>query len=618
MQEEIISSVLDGKDTLALLPTGGGKSLCYQVPALAQEGICLVISPLIALMRDQVEGLRERGIKALSLFSGMSYREIDSTLDNAIYGDYKFLYVSPERLETEIFIERAKKFKVSLIAVDEAHCISEWGYDFRPAYLRIAAVRDMFPQVPILALTASATPAVQKDIVEKLAFKRTHKLFQKSFDRPNLVYAVLPDEDKAGRLVKLFDKVIGSALVYCGTRKSTKEVAGILTRAGLSADYYHAGLRTDLRTQKQQNWQTGRTRIMACTNAFGMGIDKADVRLVVHYHMPASLEAYYQEAGRAGRDEKKAFAIALANDHDRLELEQRAELSLPQLDEIKRVYNALGSYFQLPLGSGEGQSFDFDLSEFCSRFDFKAAKVHAILNILEHKDYLALSEDVFLPTRMRILVDHHTLYSYEIANKAYEPLIKTLLRSYGGCFEEFVKISEAVIAQRTGEKTSEIVKKLHEMARQELIAYEPQKSSPQITYIAERLSDENLLIDHTYLKQRRTSIEDKLRSVMDYAYTEGKCRSRILLGYFGEEPETDCGHCDYCLKKKEKRDTAAYAVSLQKAVKEILQAEPLTLEEIIARVKSNDERSVREAVRWMIDSRILFWTNEKQVALAKP
>ncbi|MFT6148003.1 MAG: ATP-dependent DNA helicase RecQ, partial [Saprospiraceae bacterium] len=429
MQLEIIKSVLDGKDTLALLPTGGGKSICFQIPALCQEGICIVVSPLIALMKDQVHNLNKRGIPAVAIYSGMHYREIDRVFDNCAYGKIKFLYLSPERLMTDLAQERIKKMNVNLIAIDEAHCISQWGYDFRPPYLEIAKIRILHPKVPFLALTATATPEVVTDIQERLEFK-TENVFQKSFRRDNLAYVVLNDEGKLEKMLSILQKVKGSSVVYVRNRKKTKEAAQFLQLNNIYADFYHAGLTNDVRSKKQDAWINNQTRVMVSTNAFGMGIDKPDVRTVIHLTLPDSLEAYFQEAGRAGRDGNRAFSILLYSETDKVELERQFEQSYPAFSEIKQVYRALGSYFQLAIGSGLGESFDFDLIEFCRHYKFKVVETFNALKILMHEGWLFMTEAVYVPSSLMVKATKEDLYDYKLRNKGFENLITTILRTY--------------------------------------------------------------------------------------------------------------------------------------------------------------------------------------------
>ncbi|BAU55187.1 ATP-dependent DNA helicase RecQ [Mucilaginibacter gotjawali] len=494
MQEEIIHAVLAGKDTLALLPTGGGKSICFQVPALAKEGICIVVSPLIALMKDQVENLQAKGIEAVSVVSGMSKREIDIALDNCIYNPVKFLYLSPERLLSELVRERIKYMKVNLIAVDEAHCISQWGYDFRPPYLHIADLRELHPDVPVIALTATATSEVREDIQEKLLFKN-QAVFQKSFERKNISYVVQNDENKLRKLLDIARGVKGSGIVYVRSRKETAEIAKYYNDNGFKADFYHAGLETSLRSQKQENWKSNRNRIIVATNAFGMGIDKPDVRFVIHKDPPESLEAYYQEAGRAGRDEHKAYAVLLCNAADRYKQERMFEMNFPSVAEIKQTYHYLANYYQLAYQAGEGISFDLDLGDFCSRFKLEPVKTIKALKFLEMDEYLSFNESVFLPSRFRFDVGNEQLYNFQIQNPGWDPFIKTLLRSYGGSFENYVRLREFDIARRANMNVQQVISGLKQLQEFKILHYFPQTDMPQVTWLKPRQQSNALYIN---------------------------------------------------------------------------------------------------------------------------
>ncbi len=591
-----------GHDTLALLPTGGGKSVCYQIPALMQDGLCLVVSPLIALMRDQVDTLNDKGIKAIAIHSGLSAREADAALDNAIYGGYKFLYISPERLGNEVFNVRAHQLPVNLIAVDEAHCISQWGYDFRPSYLKIALIREYFPKIPILALTATATPKVKTDITEKLEFRSNNKVFQAGYDRPNLIYAVIQEEDKRKRVPDLLKKTNGPAIIYTRNRRSTKEIAVSLKVQGISADYYHAGLEMAERNKKQENWKQGKIRVMVCTNAFGMGIDKADVRQVIHYEIPDGLEAYYQEAGRAGRDGKKAFAIALAGPSDKIELEVKTDRDYPDVDEVKRIYHALGNFFQLPEGSGQNASFDFNISDFCAKYELSAVKAHNGLKMLENAGYISVSEGVYMSSRIMITVDHHTFYKFQVEHIHFEPIIKFILRAYGGCFEQYVNIKEEAIASKLKMRVKDVIQQLNELKRLNLVDYSQQNSAPKITYLTERYSNSNLHLPPQYIFERKKLIKERIGSVVEYITTTNRCRSKMLLGYFGEEMTKDCGHCDYCLKKKNNggKDKAALDQSIIEMIRE---KQPIAMNELIKSLAAFEEKTIISEVRKLIDNK---------------
>jgi len=510
------------------MPAGRGKSLCFQIPALAQEGICLVISPLIALMKDQVQKLNQRGIKATAIFSGMSKREIDITLDNCIYGNFKFLYLAPERLMTEIVLERIGKMKVNLIAVDEAHCISQWGYDFRPAYLKIAEIRSLFKDIPVIALTATATEDVQQDIQEKLLFK-DGKEFKDSFERNNLSYSVFEVKDKKQKIIDIVQKVKGSGIIYTNSRKKTKTIAAYLLDHQISADFYHAGLEPAVRWQKQDSWINGQTRIIVATNAFGLGIDKPDVRLVIHEDLPDNLESYYQETGRAGRDSKKAYAVLLYNPSDINKLKERHRTKIPAIKEIKRTYQALSSYFQLAVGTGAGESFDFDIIKFCHIYNIEPITTTNALKILEQEGWLVLSEPVFMSSRLKIMVNKQELYQFENV----EPLIKLLLRTYPGIFENYVNINETTLAGKLKINKEELIKSLQAIKNTGIVDYLIQKNKPQLTFVMPRAKSEDLNIDELSLKQRRTVYENKVKAILKYISNTTQYRSRFLLKYLG-------------------------------------------------------------------------------------
>jgi ATP-dependent DNA helicase RecQ len=600
MQEEIIQSVLLGRDTLALLPTGGGKSVCFQVPALAKEGICIVISPLIALMKDQVENLRAKGIDAISIVSGMNKREVDIALDNCIYGPVKFLYLSPERLLSELVRERIKYMKVNLFAIDEAHCISQWGYDFRPPYLHIADLRALKPEVPVLALTATATAEVRDDIQEKLQFK-SHNVFQKSFERANISYIVQHEENKLRKTLDIAKGVKGSGIVYVRSRKETFELAKFLNENGIRADYYNAGLPADQRSAKQESWKSNRTQVIVATNAFGMGIDKPNVRFVIHKDVPESLEAYYQEAGRAGRDEQKAYAVLLYTRGDRIRQEKKFQLSFPSLDEMKQVYHYLANYYQLAYGAGEGLSFDLDLGDFCSRFKLDAIKTLNALKFLEKDDYLAFNESVFLPSRFRFEVLNEELYNFQIQNPGWDPFIKTLLRSYGGAFENYVRIREFDVARRTHMNTQQVIDGLLQLQTFGVLSYLPQTDQPQVTYLKPRLNTTHLLINSKYIEERKLNFKIKMDAVFAYAEHQ-KCRSQMLLGYFDEVVTHKCGVCDICLAEKRQRNAATINDDITDELVQLLSATPLKLDDLITSLKIGTDKERITVLRLLLDA----------------
>lgn len=600
LQEDIIRSVLEGRDTLALMPTGGGKSVCFQVPALVQPGICIVVSPLIALIKDQVEALKEKGIEAVSLVSGMSKREVDILLDNCVYGNIKFLYLSPERLLSPLVRERISYMKVNLIAIDEAHCISQWGYDFRPPYLQLAELRQVQPKVPVLALTATATLRVIADIQEKLAFKAPN-VFSKSFGRANLSYVVSHEENKIRKLLSIARNVHGTGIVYVRNRRETQEISRLLNSAGIKSDFYHAGLDTPHRSQKQYAWMQGQLRVIVATNAFGMGIDKPDVRFVVHMDVPESLEAYYQEAGRAGRDEKKSYAVLLYNPGDRELLEKRLELNFPPVQDIRHVYQCLGNYYQLAHGAGEGLVLDFDISEFCSRFKLDAVKTINALKFLEHDGYLLLSESVYLPARVQIEVSSEELYRFQIENAFYDSFIKILLRSYGGMFETYSPIQEFEIARKTGKTLDEVVSLLNKLQDYKILSYLPQTDKPQMQFVRARMDAGSMYLDVKYMRERKEVMTGQVNAMLHYAETN-TCRNVMLLQYFNEPDAGKCGTCDVCLEEKRQATAAGLTEQITFELIDTLSGEHLNLEELINAMRSGNEKERVAVLRQLLDA----------------
>ncbi|MFN2394679.1 MAG: ATP-dependent DNA helicase RecQ [Bacteroidales bacterium] len=602
LQEEIIQSVLDGNDTLALLPTGGGKSICFQVPAIAREGICIVVSPLIALMKDQVSNLNKRGIKAVAVYSGQTKSEMDVAIDNCAYGDVKFLYLSPERLSTDLIRNRLPKMKVNLVAIDEAHCISQWGYDFRPPYLKIAEIRELLPGIPFLALTATATADVIDDICQKLQFK-DGKVFRKSFERKNLVYAVIKEESKLDRLLNICRKVPGTGTVYVRNRKKTRDIAEYLTKNKISADYYHAGLDPKMRDKKQEAWIRETRRVIVSTNAFGMGIDKPNVRFVVHMDLPDSPEAYFQEAGRAGRDEKKAYAVLLYNNSDIIDLEHFFELSYPSLNFIRKVYNTLGNYFQLALGSGKDKNFDFQLAVFCNQYNFDRFSVFSALKILEKEGYIFLSDALVNPSRVMVLLNKEDLYRFIVANPSYDPFIKVLLRSYTGLFTEFTKIDEDELGIRSKlevSKVTGILKKLHQL---NVVQYIPRNKLPQLSFVRQRIDSKDLDISPENYADRKKFAKERIKAIKDYVLSGSRCRSTILLDYFGESNARRCGVCDICLERNKLNLSKLEFDNVVDLIKPLIRKQPMTMQEIINNTHTNiPENKIIKVIQWLLDN----------------
>ena len=551
MQKEVIQSALEERDTLALMPTGGGKSITFQVPALAKEGICIVITPLIALMKDQVENLKKRNIKAVAVYSGLSQREMDIELTNCIFGGYKFLYVSPERLDTEFFCARVAEMNVNLIAVDEAHCISQWGYDFRPTYLEIANFRELLPGTPVLALTATATPAVVEDIQKQLRFAKKN-VIQASFERKNLVYLVRHVEDKLGYLLKTLGKFPGSGIIYVRNRKKTRETAQFLQRNGISADYYHAGLNNETRSERQDKWKEGLCRVIVATNAFGMGIDKPDVRFVIHLDTPDTLEAYFQEAGRAGRDLQTAYATLLYEKADRTKLEQRIRVSFPEPDMIRRVYRALGNYLQVTIGGGREISFDFSVERFTMTCKFELLTAYHALKLIEREGYIQYNEDPQTAAKVHFLILRDDLYKLQVTSEDFDKFIKLLLRSYTGFFSEYVSIDEDILAKNAKVSVDVIYEYLKQLRKMKVIDYIPRRKNSVITYLRERINENDLTISPANYMHRKKVMQEHIDAVTRYAENSDRCRSVTLLEYFGEKNAKNCGQCDYCIRHKER------------------------------------------------------------------
>lgn len=614
LQEEIINSILDGKDTLALLPTGGGKSICFQVPAMAKDGICIVVSPLIALMKDQVENLTSKGIKAISINSSMHKQEIDIALDNCVHGNIKFLYLSPERLESEIVKVRLKKMKINLVAIDESHCISQWGYDFRPSYLKIAELKELLPDIPFLALTATATKEVVIDIQKKLQFRKQN-VFQVSYERTNIAYAVLYEDDKLARLLKIALNINGSGIIYVRNRRKTKEIASYLMSHTISADYYHAGLDAKTRNSKQNNWIQNKTRIIVCTNAFGMGIDKPDVRFVVHIDLPDSIEAYFQEAGRAGRDERKAYAVLLYNKSDKLELNRNIETSFPSIEEIKKTYQALANFYQIATGAGLGVTFDFDMAAFCDTYKLQAITVFNCLKFIEREGLISLSDSYYQPARIKLIMNREDLYKFQITNETYDTFIKLLLRSFSGLFDNFIKINEFDLAKRANTTSENIIKRLEFLHQHKIITYFPHTELPQLTFTQERIDSREISIskeNYALLKERALK---RMDAVIHYAESTHKCRSQLLLAYFGEKNVVRCFHCDVCLAEKRKILHTDEYERTSSQVKQLLALHPMELKQLVDSITDIHEDKTLHTIQLMFDNKLLKYNEENKICL---
>ena len=600
LQEEIITSIGEGKDTLGLMPTGGGKSITFQVPALAKEGMCLVITPLIALMKDQVENLKSRNIKAIAIYSGMTRQEIIVALENCIFGNYKFLYISPERLDTEIFRVKLRSMNISMITVDESHCISQWGYDFRPAYLKIAEIRELLPDIPVLALTATATPEVVKDIQQRLHFKKEN-VFRMSFERKNLAYIVRNTDNKTGEILHILNRMPGSSIIYVRNRKRTKETTLFLQREGITADFYHAGLNNDVKDLRQKRWQSGECRVMVATNAFGMGIDKPDVRTVIHLDLPDSPEAYFQEAGRAGRDGEKAYAIILYANSDKAALKKRISDTFPEKDYIKQVYEQLNYYYQMAMGDGLGCMFDFNLEDFCRRYKHFPVPADSALKILTQAGYIEYTDEQDNASRLLFTTRREELYKLREMGEQADLLIQTILRSYTGVFTDYAYIHEDSLAMRTGLTRQQIYDLLIVLAKRRILDYIPHKKTPYIIYKRERVELRHLQISKTVYEERKERYEARIKAMLEYVTSETACRSRMLLHYFGEKNEHNCEQCDNCINRKKNNGvTDSSYNALRRQILEMLSVQQRTPADL-ARLIEADKEEIAAVIRFLLD-----------------
>ena len=610
LQEEIIQSILDGKDTLALLPTGGGKSITYQVPAILLKGVCLVITPLISLMKDQVDNLKKRGINAAFLHSGMHSDEIDIVLNKGIFGDIKLLYLSTERLLTAKMKDALPRMSISLLAVDEAHCISQWGYDFRPPYLRIAEIREFLPSIPVLALTATATPEVILDIQKKLNF-RGQNVFQLSFERNNLTYFVFKEEDKRSRILKIIRKVKGPGIIYVRNRRHTKEIAEFLTKQGISATFYHAGLDSSERDKRQSSWMKEEKRIIVATNAFGMGIDKPNVRFVIHVDLPDSIEAYFQEAGRAGRDGKQSFAVLLFEDADILDSHRNMALSYPEIQVIRNIYQSLCNYFRIPVGNGMDASVEFDIGDFCNHYNLQPIIVFNTLKLLEKEGYLMLGEAVKSPSKIYFKANKESLYRFQVENENFDPFIKLILRSYSGIFSEFINIHENDIAGRANISLEEVIKLLTLLEKRQILDYIPRSDKPKIFFLENRIESGHLMLSAGNYKLLMKNAQKRLDSVIHYAESSHKCRNVLLLEYFGESNVKRCGKCDVCIERNRLELSDLDFDNIQKEIKRLLMSKPCALQDLISALPAIQEDKVLKAIQWLADNEKIEITNER-------
>ena len=611
-QEEIINAVLKGHDTLALMPTGGGKSLTFQVPAMVMEGICLVITPLIALMRDQVHHLKALGIPAAAIYSGMFHDEVDAIASGCLHGRYKFLYLSPERLTADNFRDFIARLNVNLITVDEAHCISQWGYDFRPPYLKIAEIREFFPDIPVLALTATATPDTVVDIMEKLRFK-TPNIIKAGFERKNLSYNIFKENDKTGRLLALLKKGKGSTIVYVRSRRKTRDLAEIINKNGFSATYYHAGLDGATRTRRQREWAAGKVRVMVSTNAFGMGIDKSDVRQVIHYDLPDSIESYFQEAGRAGRDLKPAWASLLYNSRDVTDAKKRYEASFPPIKTIRKIYNQLGNYFDIAVGSGENTGFDFEISHFCKQYEFDLLETYSAIKLLEKEGFLIYSETSGRYSKLKITMNKSELYRFMVENPYEDHLVKEILRSYAGIFTDYININEKILAKRVSMEPSKIVDMLTDLSKKKVLSYIPIRRKPQLIFVYQRLDADYLQLSKENYDLRKQAAGKRLQALLDFITSGLQCRSIQLLRYFGEKTNHRCGICDVCRKQSRTELNDVEIANIVSHLKEFLGTESKHLYSIVSALGNFEEEKILSVIQWLLDNEQL--TREKDETL---
>jgi len=615
-QLEIIQSVLAGKDTLAVLPTGGGKSLCFQIPGLCREGMCLVVSPLIALMKDQVEQLREQKIIAYAIYSGMTRKEIEVILDNCQLGKVKFLYISPERLKSDHFIERVRHIDISLLAIDEAHCISQWGYDFRPSYLEIAEFRTIKHDAHVIALTATATPEVREDIIDKLHFKEDIT-FTQSFSRSNLSFIVRKVEDKYRKLIEILNKTSGSSIVYVRTRKKTKEITEYLLRQNITAGYYHGGLSNDLRNRRQYDWVNNKFRVMVSTNAFGMGINKPDVRNVFHLDIPDNIEYYYQEGGRAGRDGKHAYAVLLWQEIDIQELQNRTELSYPSSDIMRKIYQGLANYFKIAVGSSMLTSHDFDISDFVNNYNFEHMQTFHALKRLEEQGFIKLNDSFHHPSKLFIRIDHLELYKYQVANKKYDDLIKGILRIYGGeLYTNFITVNESRIARIIKSSPSYVEKLLTELDKSEIVVYDKQKDKPQVIFLTPRYDANKLPINEEWIKKRKNDEIKRNQAMIHYTTQEVKCRMQVLQEYFGEIVKSTCGKCDVCLGRKKSYTYGSFDDMHETIIKR-LSDRPFKPEDISTEFSGSEQKGIKDTLKLMLDSGELYFDESGYFNISK-